>query len=116
MTSLTTHIVYADHVRRNELYFAGDNPSQLASREITYYKDVTELLGNGLMPIACSVKRIMASRGFSIDTGAIQEIQYTSPPSLYFADMQAFIVFNSVSRLLSDSRQFFSVVTKAGLL
>ena len=38
MTSLMTHIVYVDHVRRYERYWAGDNPRQLPFRETTYEK------------------------------------------------------------------------------
>ena len=118
MIALMTHIIYVDHVRRNELYWAGDNPDQLAFRETTYARAVSELQGNTLMPLACSIKQIMTSRGISIDVSALErmkEIQYASPSSQYLGDMQAYIVLTSLHRLIQESREFFNEVAKAGL-
>ena len=119
MIALMTHIIYIDHVRRNELYWAGDNPDELAFRETTYARDVGEVQGNTLMPLACSIKQVMTLRGISIDASALErmkEIQYAYPSSQYLGDMQAYIVFTSLHRLVSESRVFFNAVAKAGLL
>ncbi|KAI0218920.1 hypothetical protein LSAT2_029415 [Lamellibrachia satsuma] len=119
MKSLMTHIVYVDHVRRDERYWAGDNPRQLAFRETTYDKEVSQLQGNVLMPIACSLEQITTSRGMSLDVSAIQrlkQIEYKSPSNQYLGDMQAFVAFNSLQRLLTESRAFFAALGKAGLI
>ncbi|KAI0208244.1 hypothetical protein LSAT2_007061 [Lamellibrachia satsuma] len=116
LKSLMTHIVYVDHVRRDERYWAGDNPRQLAFRETTYDKEVSQLQGNVLMPIACSLE-ITTSRGISLDASAIQrlkQIEYKSPSNQYLGDMQAFVAFNSLQRLLTESRAFFAALGKAG--
>jgi len=119
MNALMTHTIYVDHVRRNEVYWAGDNPDKMAFRESTYANDVGELQGNTLMPLACSIKQIMTVRGISTDVSALErmkDIQYTYPSSQYLGDMQAYIVFTSLHRLISDSREFVNAVAKAGLL
>ncbi|KAK2180098.1 hypothetical protein NP493_457g06004, partial [Ridgeia piscesae] len=119
MTSLMTHIVYVDHVRRYERYWAGDNPRQLPFRETTYDKEVAELQGNVIMPIACSLLQILTSRGLSLDASAIQrvkQIEYETPSNQYIGDMEAFVAFNSLQKLVTESRAFFSALAKAGLV
>ncbi|KAK2180094.1 hypothetical protein NP493_457g06001 [Ridgeia piscesae] len=119
MTSLMTHIVYVDHVRRYERYWAGDNHRQLPFRETTYDKEVAELQGNVIMPIACSLQQILTSRGLSLDTSAIQrlkQIEYETPSNQYVGDMEAFVAFNSLQKLVTESRAFFSALAKAGLV
>ena len=119
MTSLMTHIVYVDHVRRYERYWAGDNPRQLPFRETTYDKEVAELQGNVIMPIACSLQQILRSRGLSLDVSAIQrlkQIEYETPSNQYIGDMEAFVAFNSLQKLITESRAFFSALAKAGLV
>ena len=114
-----THIVYVDHVRRDEQYWAGENPRQLAFRETTYDKEVAQLLGNVLMPVACSLEQIATSRGISFDNSTIQrldQIQYQVPSNQYIGDMQAFVAFNSLQKLITESRAFFAVLGKAELI
>ncbi|KAI0218918.1 hypothetical protein LSAT2_029413 [Lamellibrachia satsuma] len=119
LESLMTYIIYVDHVRRDERYWAGVNPRQLAFRETTYNKEVSQIQGNVLMPIACSLEQITTSRGISLDASAIQrlkQIEYKSPSNQYLGDMQAFVAFNSLQRLLTESRAFFAALGKAELL
>ncbi|KAK2180095.1 hypothetical protein NP493_457g06002 [Ridgeia piscesae] len=119
MTSLMTHIVYVDHVRRYERYWAGENPRQLPFRETTYDKEVAELQGNVIMPIACSLQQILTSRGLSLNPSAIQrlkQIEYKIPSNQYVGDMEAFVAFNSLQKLVTESRAFFSALAKAGLV
>ncbi len=119
MTSLLTHVVYIEKIRREERFWGGDNPRKVTYRKKTFDKEVGELLGNVVMPVACSVKRIMTSRGISLDARVIRRLKgfkYKSPSSQNMSDMEAFIALNSLQKLITVSQQFATGLEMTGLL
>ena len=119
MTSLLTHVVYIDKIRREERYWGGDNPRKVHFRKTSYDKEVGKLLRNVLMPVACSLKQIMTSRGISLGAKVIRElkrVRYKTRSKPYMSNMEAFIAFNSLEKLIIVSRKFAHLLVVAGVI
>ena len=116
---LMTYIVHVNHVKLNELFWAGNNPAQTVWRLETLERDVAKIEANVLMPVACAISEIARSRRVRVDASAIrrlQRIRYAAPRSLTVGDMEAFVTLNSMQRdLLVYSIRFFRALANADI-
>ncbi|KAI0218922.1 hypothetical protein LSAT2_029417 [Lamellibrachia satsuma] len=120
LEALMTYIVHVNHVKLNELFWAGNNPEQTARRTRTLERNVTKLQANVLMPVACFISEIARTRSVQVDASAIQRlrrIRYVLPSCLTLGDMDAFRTLNYLQRdFLTYSSIFFKALHEADML
>ena len=120
LEALMTYIVHVNHVKLNELFWAGNNPEQTARRTLTLERNVTKLQASVLMPVACLISEIARTRSVQVDGSAIQRlrrIRYVLPSCLTLGDMDAFRTLNSLQRdFLTYSSMFFWALHEADML
>ena len=120
LEALMTYIVHVNHLKLNEMFWAGNNPEQMVWRPRTLERDVAKLEANVLMPVACAISEIARTRSVQVDASAIQRlrrIRYAPPSSLFRSDMDAFVTLNSLQRdFLTYSSMFFRALRDGRIL
>ena len=120
LEALMTYIVHVNHVKLNEMFWAGNNPEQTVWRPRTLEREVAKLEANALMPVACAISEIARTRSVQADASAIQRlrrIRYAAPSSLTLGDMDAFVTLNSLQRdFLTYSSMFFRALRDGRML
>lgn len=100
--------VLIHHLKKHELQWAG-YLTHLPERKVTYEVEITSFERRQMATALCADSLIV--RSFSLTwQDAITKAQamaYTSPPPFQYADMEAYVVLNSLVKFISYQLKFF---------